>query len=63
MDKALLLEAEKEKGLFFRFDTSELVRATEKERVDAVVAGVNGGIFTLNEGRSKFDLPPLVKTL
>lgn len=59
MDKALLLESEKDNGFFFRFDTSELVRATEKERVDAVVAGVSGGIFTLNEGRSKFDLPPL----
>ncbi len=61
MDRALLLESEKEKGYFFRFDTSEIVRATEKERVEAVVAGVNGGIFTINEGRAKFELPALKK--
>lgn len=59
MSRALLLESEKEDGYFFRFDTSELVRATEKERVDTVVAAVSGGIFTVNEGRAKFDLPAL----
>ncbi|MDA1660383.1 phage portal protein [Bacillus cereus group sp. TH153LC] len=59
MDRALLLEKEKEEGYFFRFDTSELVRATEKERIESVVIGVQGGLFTINEGRSKFDLPAI----
>ncbi|WHY28105.1 phage portal protein [Bacillus wiedmannii] len=59
MDKALLLESEKDKGYFFRFDTSELIRATEKELVETVVTAVQGGIFTINEGRSKFDLPAI----
>ncbi|MCM3411883.1 phage portal protein [Metabacillus litoralis] len=59
MDRALLLESEKNNGYFFRFDTSEIVRATEKERVDTVVAGLQGGLFTINEARSKFDLPAI----
>ncbi|MCC2444221.1 phage portal protein [Bacillus cereus] len=57
MDRALLLESEKDSGYFFRFDTSELVRATEKERVETTVSAVQGGLFTINEGRAKFDLP------
>lgn len=59
MDRALLLESEKDKGYFFRFDTSELVRATEKEHVDTVVTAIQGGLFTINEGRAKFDLPAI----
>ncbi|MBG9470139.1 hypothetical protein ABE55_27225 [Bacillus thuringiensis] len=57
MDRALLLESEKDSGYFFRFDTSELIRSTEKERVETVVTAVQGGLFTINEGRAKFDLP------
>ncbi|PFX73754.1 phage portal protein [Bacillus cereus] len=59
MDKSLLLEKEKDRGYFFRFDTSELIRSTEKERVETVVTAVQGGIFTINEGRAKFDLPAI----
>ncbi|MBE5096460.1 phage portal protein [Bacillus thuringiensis] len=59
MDRALLLESEKDSGFFFRFDTSELVRATEKEHVDTVVTAIQGGLFTVNEGRAKFDLPAI----
>lgn len=57
MDRALLLEDEKDNGYFFRFDTADLVRATEKERVETVVAAVAGGLFSRNEARAKFDLP------
>lgn len=59
MDRAMLLESEKDNGYFFRFDTSEIVRTTEKERVDSVVAGLQGGLFTINEARAKFDLPAI----
>lgn len=59
MDRALLLESEKDSGYFFRFDTSELIRSTEKERVETVVSAVQGGLFTINEGRAKFDLPAI----
>lgn len=57
MDKSLLLESEKAQGYFFRFDTSEMIRSTEKERVDTTVAALSGGLFTINEARAKFDLP------
>ena len=59
MDKSLLLESEKTQGFFFRFDTSDIIRSTEKERVDTTVAALNGGLFTVNEARAKFDLPAL----
>ncbi|GAB6415576.1 phage portal protein [Bacillus cereus] len=58
-DKALLLESEKDKGYFFRFDTSELLRATKKEQVEMVALGLEKGIFTINDGRAMLDLPPI----
>ena len=57
MDKSMLLESEKANGYFFRFDTSEIARSTEKERVESTVAGLSAGLFTVNEARAKFDLP------
>lgn len=59
MDRALLLESEKDNGYFFRFDTSELIRSTEKEKIETLVAGVSGGIYTVDEARAKVDLPPM----
>lgn len=56
-DKQLLLEKEKQEGYFFRFDTSELLRATEKERIEAANLGLSSGLFRINEARSKLDLP------
>lgn len=56
-DKSLLLEKEKEDGYFFRFDTSELLRATEKERIEAAELGLRSGLFRINEARGKLDLP------
>jgi hypothetical protein len=56
-DKSLLLEKEKEEGYFFRFDTSELLRATEKERIEAAELGLRSGLFRINEARGKLDLP------
>ncbi|MBL3847078.1 phage portal protein [Bacillus cereus] len=55
----LLTEEEKEEGYFFRFDTSELLRTTEKEKIESVELGLKAGIFTINEARAKFDLPPI----
>jgi HK97 family phage portal protein len=57
VDKSLLLEKEKQEGYFFRFDTSEMLRATEKERVEAVALGLEKGLLTINEARAKLDLP------
>lgn len=59
LDKALLLESEKREGYFFRFDTSELLRTTESEKIEAVVNAVKGKVMKVGEARSKLDLPPL----
>lgn len=61
LNKGLLLESEKEDGYFFRFDTSELLRSTEKERVEAVSAAFKAGISTLGEARAKLDFPKVEK--
>lgn len=52
----LLLESEKRKGYFFRFDTSEYIRSTEKERNDNVVNLFKNGLISLNEARYRLDL-------
>lgn len=57
-DRQLLTTKEKkEKGYFFRFDVSELLRATEKERTEAIALGLEKGLLTINEAREKLDLP------
>ncbi|GAB6612860.1 MULTISPECIES: phage portal protein [Bacillus] len=55
----LLTEEEKAEGYFFRFDTSELIRTTEKEKIEAVGLGLEKGLLTINEARYKLDLPPI----
>lgn len=55
MDKSLLLESEKEEGYYFRFDTTEILRTTEKERIESAALGMKSGFFSLNETRAKFD--------
>ncbi|QWH10416.1 phage portal protein [Bacillus mycoides] len=55
----LLTEEEKEIGYCFRFDTSELLRTTEKEKTEAVGLGLEKGLLTINEARYKLDLPPI----
>lgn len=58
-DRQLLTEQEKAEGYYFRFDTSELLRATDKERVEAVSEGLSKGLYTINEARQKLDLPDI----
>lgn len=59
LDKSLLLESEKDEGYYFRFDTTEILRTTEKERVESATIGLDKGIFSLNETRAKFDMHKL----
>lgn len=59
MDKSLLLEDEKNNGYYFRFDTTEILRTTEKERIEAASEGLKGGFYSVNETRAKFDMPKL----
>lgn len=55
---SLLDDADKAKGLFFKFDVEELERATESERVKSLSEGVDAGIITINEARQKLDYSP-----
>lgn len=59
LDKSLLLEDEKAEGYYFRFDTTEILRTTEKERIESAAQGLKNGFYSVNETRSKFDMPKL----
>lgn len=59
LNKELLTEKEKLQGYYFRFDTSELLRATEKERTESIALGLEKGLLTINEARAKLDLPKI----
>lgn len=61
LDKSLLLESEKEQGYFFRFDTSEILRTTEKEKIETVVQAMEKGLYSISEARGKVDMPALEK--
>jgi HK97 family phage portal protein len=59
LNKSLLLESEKEKGYYFRFDTSEILRTTEKEKVETTVTAMTKGLLSINEARAKIDVKAL----
>ncbi|WP_255256036.1 phage portal protein [Priestia megaterium] len=59
LDKTLLLESEKGQGYYFRFDVSELLRTTEKEKIETTVTAMKNGLMSINEARAKIDLPNL----
>lgn len=58
IDKHILLEKEKKKGYYFRFNTKELLRPSVVEQANAVVQLVKGGLLTINEGRAYMDERP-----
>lgn len=59
LNRALLLEDEKKQGYFFAFDTSEVLRSTDREKYDAVKVALDGGIMSINEARYKLNLPKI----
>lgn len=59
LNKSLLLESEKTNGYYFHFDTSELIRTTEKEKIEAASRGMKDGLFSINEARQRMGLPNL----
>jgi HK97 family phage portal protein len=59
LDKTLLLESEKEQGYYFRFDTSEILRTTEKEKIETITKAMKEGLLSISEARSKIDMPAL----
>lgn len=59
LNKSLLLESEKEQGYYFRFDTSEILRTTEKEKIENTVTAMTKGLLSINESRGRIDAPAL----
>ena len=60
INKTLLLEEEKEEGYYFRFDVSELLKASFKEQVETISTATKNGLMTINEGRQKLDMKPFL---
>jgi len=60
LNKSLLLEREKKEGYFLRFNTAELSRPNELEKVQIVSELLKNGLCTLNEGRAMIDINPYV---
>lgn len=58
-DQYLLTDREKAEGYQFRFDTSELLRTTEKEKNESVQALYESGLISFNESRYKLDQSPI----
>ncbi len=61
LNKTLLLEDEKMKGYFFRFDTSELTRTVESEKVETLVKAVKGRLISINEARGQLGYKSMPK--
>lgn len=59
LNKTFLLEDEKRDGYFFRFDTSEILRTTEKEKYEAIKVALDGGVISINEARYKLNEKPI----
>lgn len=59
LTRKLLSEADRRNGLFFRFDTSALLRGDPHNSASSHSLLVNAGIEAPNEARAVFDLPPM----
>lgn len=55
LNQRLLDEYEQQNGLYFRFDTSEVLRVTEKELVDTTINLFKNGLISANEARARLD--------
>lgn len=56
LDISLLTEREKGNGLFFAFETNELQKTSEKEKIENLIQLLNSGIISINEARAKLNL-------
>lgn len=61
LNKSLLLEDEKAEGYFFAFDTSEVLRTTEKEKYEAIQIALSSGIMSINEARQRINMNKISK--
>ena len=59
INRILLLEDEKEQGFFFKFDESQVLRMTQKERYETIKIGLDAGIISMNEARYDLNMKSL----
>ena len=59
LDRALLSEEEKLRGLFFELDTTELLRGDVTTRFNAYATALQNNIMSIDEVRYRENLPPL----
>lgn len=58
INKHLLTPAERASGMYANFVEEGLLRGSAVETKDVIIAYVNGGIITPNEGRARLDMNP-----
>lgn len=63
LTKGMLSEVERKQGLILKIDTSGVIKTTLKERYDAYIQGINGGILDINEVRRDDGRLPLEKRI
>lgn len=56
LDKQLLFPYEKQEGYYFRFDTKEFLRTTEKEKIETTISMFEKDLITKNEARARLEL-------
>lgn len=56
LDKAMLLEKEKLEGCFWKVDTTEIIRTTEKDKFETVKVALESGVMSINEARRMINL-------
>lgn len=59
INRILLLEDEKEQGYFFKFDESQVLRMTQKEKYETIKIGLDSGIISMNEARYDLNMKSL----
>ena len=61
LNRSLLSEEEKAEDYQWKFDTAEMLRVTEKEKVEVVSAAFKAGLYSYNQSMKKLDLPKAEK--
>lgn len=56
-DKDLLDSTEKQLGFYFRFDTAELLRTTEEQKIKTTAEAFKAGLLSFNQAVHRLDLP------
>lgn len=59
LDRALLTEAEKSEGYYCKFSIEGFLRGKSTEQMQNLVAGLQNGIYSINEARSYLELNQL----